>query len=358
MRDLPQKAPIFVALMFPWSLVYWLFVTVRRKFYDWRLLSQIKLPGRTISIGNLSLGGTGKTPVVIALARHLVARGSTVCVLARGYGSDLRNHDFLVLQNGGVLVQSRPSFLRPDEAFLISSQVPEAWVVVGPKRAANAERFMKQLDLRPDYWLLDDGLQHLALARDCDLVLLSGRQTTAGQGFAAGPRWQSVLPLGPWRESAGVIGRVQYVLLTKSCGMQEQEDLKSWIQERWPHVPVGIPAELFRLRQLAELAPVGLQELKQKGIVLACAIADPGRLEEQVRQEGFKITKCDFFPDHQSIPEETLRAYPPGTGVMITSKDLARQPELFGRYEHLHLLVCDYEIILPNSLLTMLEHHS
>jgi tetraacyldisaccharide 4'-kinase len=343
--------------MFPFALVYGLIVTLRRKFYDWHLLAQTRLPGRTISVGNLSLGGTGKTPLVIAFARRFVTQGRAVCVLTRGYGSDLRKHDLLVLQGGEVLFQSRAFQQRPDEAFLISSQVPKAWVVVGPKRARNAERLMKELGLIPEVWVLDDGFQHLALARDFDLLLLSGRQATAGQGFMDGFKWPCVLPLGPWREFRGQIGRAHCVLLTKTTDATAQEELRHWLKRRWPQLPIGLSQERFLLRGLKELSLQDMQELKERGVAVLCAIADPGRLVEQLQLEGFKVLQQKIFPDHEKIPQEALKALAAGTGVVTTSKDLARQPEMFASYEHLNILICDYEMVLPKDLFTMSEHH-
>jgi tetraacyldisaccharide 4'-kinase len=127
----------------------------RRTLYRRRILKPKRLPKPVISVGNISAGGAGKTPCVIAIAKFLVREGLRVCVLTRGYGS--RGPD--------GIVSSLDAERFGDEPVLIKKQVPEAIVVVGRKRYRNG------LTVDCDVFLLDDGFQHLQLHRDLDIVI-------------------------------------------------------------------------------------------------------------------------------------------------------------------------------------------
>jgi tetraacyldisaccharide 4'-kinase len=127
----------------------------RRTLYRRRILKPKRLPKPVISVGNISAGGAGKTPCVIAIAKFLVREGLRVCVLTRGYGSS----------GPGGIVSSLDAERFGDEPVLIKKHVPEAIVVVGKKRYRNG------LTVDCDVFLLDDGFQHLQLHRDLDVVI-------------------------------------------------------------------------------------------------------------------------------------------------------------------------------------------
>ncbi len=135
----------------------------RRALYRRGILKSKRLPRTVVSVGNLSAGGAGKTPAVITIARYLLKRGFRVAVLTRGYG---RSGD-----DEGV-VTSLDASRFGDEPVLIKSKLKNIDVIVGRKRYENALRFLIQNDC--DVFMLDDGFQHLQLARDLDVVLDAG----------------------------------------------------------------------------------------------------------------------------------------------------------------------------------------
>lgn len=152
-----------------WSLVNGL----RRRFYGWGILRAIRLPVPVVSVGNLEAGGTGKTPIVIALVRRALSRGRTPLVLSRGHGGSWS-------ASGGVIrpLASRvdPQFCG-DEVSLIQQQVPGAWIGVGADRVAAFQRVMKDASdahgPKPDWVILDDGFQHLKIFRDVEVLVLT-----------------------------------------------------------------------------------------------------------------------------------------------------------------------------------------
>ena len=137
---------------------------LRRALYRAGLLKSRRLPRPVISVGNLTAGGSGKTPAVIAIARYLTRRGFTVAVLSRGYGR---------LGTEAGLVTSLDAGRFGDEPVLIKSKTTNTHVIVGQNRYDNAILFLSQNDC--DLFILDDGFQHLQLARDLDVVIDAGR---------------------------------------------------------------------------------------------------------------------------------------------------------------------------------------
>ena len=128
---------------------------VRRALYRFRILLPARLPRPVISVGNLAAGGAGKTPAVIAIARHLMRKGFRVAVLTRGYGK--------ASQEGGVVDRLDPLQFG-DEPVLIKMSIPDVHVIVGRNRYQKANQFLDTNDC--DVFLLDDGFQHLQLGRD------------------------------------------------------------------------------------------------------------------------------------------------------------------------------------------------
>jgi tetraacyldisaccharide 4'-kinase len=149
-----------MAILKPLELLWRGLNRIRRSLYRRGVLKARRLPRPVISIGNLSAGGSGKTPAVIAVASYLSERGFRVAVLTRGYG---RGSD------GATLVDSPDAALFGDEPVLIKSRLTNVDVIVGPQRHRNAIQFLEGNDC--DVFVLDDGFQHLQLARDVDIVV-------------------------------------------------------------------------------------------------------------------------------------------------------------------------------------------
>ena len=142
--DLQSKGtPIFKvqrAFTWPLSRIYAFFTAVRNLAYDLHLLSIKKLPGTTIAVGNIVMGGTGKSPIVMQVVRELEAKGAGCAILTRGYGSSLKAHDSMVLLNGEVLLPPRFKASLPDEAHMQSVALRDVPVVIGRQRWEAAQR--------------------------------------------------------------------------------------------------------------------------------------------------------------------------------------------------------------------------
>ncbi|MEO6259016.1 MAG: tetraacyldisaccharide 4'-kinase [Thermoanaerobaculia bacterium] len=159
-------------LLKPLELAWRALNRLRRALYRWGVLRPARLPRPVISVGNLSAGGAGKTPAVIAIAGYLHRHGYRVSVLTRGYGR----------VNGECgLVDSHDAERFGDEPVLIKSLFPDVAVIVGSNRFANAIQFLTTNDC--DVFILDDGFQHLQLARDVNVLI----DAPEGRWFREGP---------------------------------------------------------------------------------------------------------------------------------------------------------------------------
>src|SRR5689334_8955460 len=184
-----REAPLWLT---PLSLLYGLVMSVRALFYRVGLRHRIKVAVPVIVVGNLTVGGTGKTPLVAWLSSHLAACGMRVAIVSRGYGGKARGVT-------RVTVHSRASEVG-DEPLLLARR-SQATVFIGKDRVAAAKAAVAD---RADIVISDDGLQHLALKRDCEIVVIDGQR-----GFGNG----CLLPRGPLRELPRRLRRVNAVVV-------------------------------------------------------------------------------------------------------------------------------------------------
>jgi tetraacyldisaccharide 4'-kinase len=186
-----------------WAAIpYGMIAGFRARLYCRRWLAQQKLPVPVISIGNVTLGGTGKTPMVIRLAEWLLAEGKRVAILSRGYRRTSRESKLLVSDGERLLVGPREA---GDEPFLIAMRCPKAVVAVGADRYELGRWVLSRFPV--DCILLDDGFQHLALHRDVNLLLVDA--TDAG-GLEA------VVPAGRLREPLTAAARATVIVVTRA----------------------------------------------------------------------------------------------------------------------------------------------
>jgi tetraacyldisaccharide 4'-kinase len=266
-------------------------------------------------VGNLVVGGTGKTPVVLALARTVREGGGRVAILTRGYGGEGSG----VLRAGGWSGVSGEGNAG-DEALLLSRRLPEVPVVVGKNRKEGALRFLQEEGV--DLFLLDDGFQHRQLARDHDIVLLDARCP-----FGNGRR----LPAGPLREGPRALARADVILVTGGdpgapvpealCRMSASHAPRAQILGVWT-----VPAGLHRLEE-KESAPA--ESCRGVPVLAVSGIARPGRFHELLRSVGCVVREIAEFPDHhrfraEEITELEARARRAGARLVTTAKDAIR----------------------------------
>lgn len=288
----------------PWQLFYGGAHRLRRRWYRSRAK---RLPRPVISIGNLHWGGTGKTPLVAAVAAHLRDRGFAVCILSRGYASQGKGARVVSSGDGPLLGPLQAG----DEPVLLASELPGVAVVVGPDRHEDGLAALRGLPRPPDLFLLDDGFSHLALHRDLDIVAFP-----ASDPFGGG----RLLPSGRLREPLASIARAHAVVLT---GAGSPEDGRELAEALRPHGFTGPGFASFTRPGPAELPP-GAR------VFLVTAIARPERFVDTVRESGYEIAGELRFPDHHAYPAASLEkiaaAFRPSgaAAVLTTAKDAVK----------------------------------
>lgn len=222
---------------------------LHRALYRRGLLVPQRLPRPVISIGNITAGGSGKTPAVIAIARHLEAAGLRVAILTRGYGR----------KGGGGAVDALDADRFGDEPVLIKKHVPNANVIVGSNRYQNGLR------VSCDVYLLDDGFQHLRLARDLDIVIQP-----------EGRRFQ--------REGRGALADADIVLPRR-------------------------------------IRPSGLESLRGRRVTAFAGLADNEQFFQMLRTAGVDVIATLPFPDHHRYSAADLaRLRASGADVLVTTE--------------------------------------
>jgi tetraacyldisaccharide 4'-kinase len=265
--------------------LYGLIGLLRRKLYRAGLLSVYRAPVPVISVGNLTVGGTGKTPMVDYLVKWLLGRGRRVAVVSRGYGGQGAGKVGVVCTGDGPLL---PPEVCGDEPYLLAQRNPRALVLIAPRRTEGIRLAVERF--AADVILLDDGFQHLPVARDLDIVLLDARRPF-GNGH--------LLPAGVLREPVSALEQAGVVVLTRSTG-SESPPLKG---------PLPLVRSRHRLADEAVSLAGGRLPLKslagQRAVAFA-GIADPDHYFAALAAEGLDLVRTLPLSDHVAYDRDTL----------------------------------------------------
>ena len=291
-----QKRGIFAWLMYPLSVLYCVVMSLRRELYDSGLLTAHRVGRPVIVVGNLSVGGTGKTPLVIWLAEQLARNGIRPAVVSRGYGGRAAAFPLLV-------DYATPAAIAGDEPAMIARKLG-CPVVIDPDRVA-AANWLVERNLC-DVIIADDGLQHLALARDLELAVITSDRI-AGNGFC--------LPAGPLRESPHrlksvdiVISRAASSALTSHCMSLSQGECS-----RLDNPAMRLPLSAFWDSPVHAVAGIG----------------NPDGFFDSLRRSGLEIIP-HCFPDHHDYTPADI-SFADDLPVIMTEKDAVKCAEFARR---------------------------
>ncbi len=274
----PMWARAWASGLAPLGTVYGMAMARRRRRYEMGGARARKNPVPVVSVGNLALGGTGKTPTVAWLIERLLSSGRRPAVVSRGYGG--RPRDVMVVGDGAGRLMSAPP--AADEAAMLARRYPEVPVLTGADRAFVARKAAEEFGA--EVVVLDDGFQHLALAREVDLVLLRG-EAPFGNG--------RVFPAGVLREPASALGRADAILLTGG------ERARSQVLSLAPNVPVftGSLAPDALLDANAEEAGAP-DALRGARVVAVSGLGNPRGFERTLESLGVEVVVHHEYPDH------------------------------------------------------------
>jgi tetraacyldisaccharide 4'-kinase len=277
-----------------------------------------RLPRPIVSVGNLTVGGTSKTPIVLWLAGQMQQLGFRPGVALRGYGGSY--------EAPWALVPSPPppggAALYGDEACLLARRLPGMPVAVGRERALAALGLVREAGA--DLVILDDGFQHRRLERTVDIVLLDAR-APFGNG--------RLLPAGPLREPPAALRRASVVVLTRRGEDPGAEESALRDSAAWPLAP-GTRLRSCRLRPSGlydpDDRPVAIPDVERLGCIAFCGIARPASFARTLRQAGLSPAASRSFGDHHPFSALELggleaEAARLGAGWLVTTeKDLER----------------------------------
>jgi tetraacyldisaccharide 4'-kinase len=265
---------MIVYLLVPWTFFYRLGVVCHRNYCA--LLGRYKAPKPVISVGNITAGGAGKTPVVIWLAKNLQAKGLKSIILTRGYmpkASDVS-----------------------DEADMLNEQIPYIPVLSGGNRAASVRKAEKTLPA--DIYICDDAFQHWGIHRDLNIVAIDAANPF-GNGFT--------LPAGILREPLSALKRADIFVLTKTDGSKDVQGLTRKLKGINPGAM--IVESRYKSGAAIDMSNAVLPEefLKGKSVVGFCAIGDPLSFESSLKNSGAQIAGFFTYMDHHVYTPKDIR---------------------------------------------------
>jgi tetraacyldisaccharide 4'-kinase len=302
----------------PLSPIYGKLMEARASLYEKKICRVRKAPCPVISVGNLTIGGTGKTSHVITLALHLLKKGICPAIVSRGYGGRAGKGPLVVTNGRKILVSPKEA---GDEPVMLASLLSRVPVIVGSDRFAGCKRAYREF--QTDIILLDDGFQRLNLHRDLDIVLLS-----ALKPFGNG----RLFPGGELREPVSALKRASVILLTKAEAIQEGEGQlkKNEVHALFPKLPVFISKNITKGISTLNGRLLTGDELRGKKFFAFSGIASPWHFLENIEHYGVELTGDIIFSDHhhykasdmKKIMETALARH--ATGLITTHKDAVK----------------------------------
>ncbi len=281
------------------KLLYHILIQTRNLLYDYKILKTYKSSIPVISIGNITAGGTGKTPFVIYLTKLFLKRNCTPLIISRGYKRKSVNQ---VLFNGGSDVSINDV---GDEPLLISKKIPEVDIIINKNRV-RAIKYAEKSKKKYDVVILDDAFQHRSIKRDLNIVLVNTNQ-----------KHENLLPRGILREPVKNISRADCLILTKNNP-----------EFNWKQVFKNSSIPVFTCNEEHFIS----NHEKKEGVAF-CGIGDPSSFWKILDQLSINITKKFVFLDHQEYTSTVINsiesALNKGDSFYTTEKDWVKLPENF-----------------------------
>ena len=346
------RAAILRSFLYLLSLIYERLVQVRLFLYRKRVLRERALGCLVISIGNLTVGGTGKTPIVEKFARALQKGGRHVAILSRGYKSVPRpsKRSLLAKLRGDNpdpprIVSDGKSLLLDsltagDEPYMLAHNLKNVAVLVDKDRVKSGLFAIEKMNA--DTLLLDDGLQYLHLKHRLDIVLVD-RQAPFGNEF--------LLPRGTLREPPRNLRRASYIFITKSTGASNEQLIKRVRRYNRTAEIIECAHKPLHLQNVVTGEIASLEKLHGTFIGSICAIAAPDSFEDGLRKLGARIEIAKRYIDHHRYTEAELQSFISRCirrdleMVVTTEKDAVRFPLLIKTEVPIFFLRVEIEIV-------------
>ncbi|MFN2500849.1 MAG: tetraacyldisaccharide 4'-kinase [Pyrinomonadaceae bacterium] len=304
-------------MLTPIGWIYGKIIDVRNTLYEKNVFDSRHLGARTISVGNITTGGTGKTPLVAYVAEILAARGETVCILTRGFGRSQPNRRVLVSDRETILAKAGDAGDEPLE--LAQKLIGKAYVISDADRTAAGEWAKRKFDITA--FVLDDGFQHRKVLRDLDIVSIDAMHPFGDR---------KMLPAGRLREPITNLKRADAIVISRADLVENIDDLRSEIATLNKRAPIFVCRnEISRIRPLNELRAGILgntfsgewrsieQTVKGRPTKVAafCALGNPDSFFETLRRSTgpgtlgtFDVAITQAFRDHRPYSQKDIDA--------------------------------------------------
>ncbi len=294
----------------------------------WRRMhaARTRLDAHVISYGNITAGGTGKTPAVIERVQQELANGKKVAVLTRGYGSESNSTPIVVqpdIQTSGLVDAIG------DEPALIAMKAPGVVIAKGADRIAAAREAIETFGC--DTLILDDGYQYVKLERDENVLVIDATNPFGNE---------RLLPRGLLREDIDAVSRATAIILTRCDQALALETLMEKLTNLNPNASVRRTMHApVQFRRLADGQIVPLEQLRGETVVAACGIGNPDAFNATLTALGVDVRETYAYADHHGIPPETLQNRIP---VVVTEKDAVRIQHPPDNALALEIALCDW----------------
>lgn len=300
------------------SIFYLLVVRVRNFLYNKNFLKSFKSEAYVISVGNITTGGVGKTPVTAEIAKHYTEQGEKTAILLRGYGAKLQNKKPNIISDGEKIFYEAKE--AGDEAILLSKSCSKVAVLTCSSRVEASKKAVRELNSK--VLILDDAFQHRKIKRDLNLLLIDSKNKFGNK---------HILPLGPLRESLSEIKRADKIILVNKDF--DDEDAIEYCKElekkfiKKVYLCKMIPDEAYNLITGEPLA-------KFSRIMAFCAIGQPKSFYDFLKKD-YDLVATTTLPDHHNYTQENIQelielAQKEGINKLVTTeKDAVKVKEFF-----------------------------
>ncbi len=325
----PTDSLVFAGLFLP-SMFYLGITKIRNFLYKKKILKSYKPNVFTVSVGNLTTGGTGKTPITAQIASHFSKNGRKTAILSRGYGGKLPNKDVNVISDGEKINYSAAE--AGDEPFWLAKNCPGVCVLTCSSRVKAAKFAQKELGCT--VLVLDDGYQHQKLGRDLNILVIDSQKK-----FSNG----CILPMGALRESIAEVERADVIVVTnKHFNDNGAKAYARYLKKKYkkPAFVCSLtPDCIYNLKDESVLCD---REKKSPAVIAFSAIAQPEQFYSFLRNYDVVFTKD--FPDHHLYTKkdlqelEQLKRLHKADLFITTEKDAVKLKEISGNLEDIYVL--------------------
>ncbi|MCE1164052.1 MAG: tetraacyldisaccharide 4'-kinase [Bacteroidetes bacterium] len=323
-------------ILFPFSIIFGAVVIIRNLLFDIRIIKTYKSSIPVISVGNITTGGTGKTPVVIMLTGLLLNSGKSVCVISRGYG---RKTQGLIIGFDGKDVKGGAEDTGDETSMIINRfcGFRDKFFALSDSKRVNAVKYAEK-NFKPDVVILDDAYQHRYIKRDLDMVVVNTEQNRITD--------KTLLPAGNLREPFACLCRADLIIRNSKFSKSDA----SYPLNTVPEIRTG-----YEIEGYFNINGERLSE-KKSAIVALSGIADNDSFFDTLKKDGFEIRRVFSFKDHNDYSEEDIKTvtqdYGKETIFITTEKDFIKLKNFSTFTENYNLYYLRLKVLCDDNLLT------